>query len=120
MSDPTMAAEPTTFFDRYLLDPAQEEPIDGWVKRWHNLADEADPPLHAFLGLTAAEYALWVYDPDVLPTIRIARLSGQSLAEVVSNRLAELDHAEAPRDDTRRNGLRLWLDQQAQEAPPPA
>ena len=118
MSDPTMAAEPTTFFDLYLLDPAQEESIDGWVERWHNLADEAGPPLHAFLGLTAAEYALWVYDPGVLPTIRIARLSGQSLAEVVSIRLAELDHERSPQDDTRRNGLRLWLAQQAREAAP--
>ena len=118
MSDPTMSAEPTTFFDLYLRDSAQEESIDGWVERWHDLADEAGPPLHAFLGLSAAEYALWVYDPGVLPTIRIARLSGQSLAEVVSNRLAELDHARSPQDDTRRNGLRLWLARQAREAAP--
>ncbi len=118
MSDPRMAAEPTTFFDLYLLDPAQEESIDGWVERWHDLADDAGPPLHAFLGLTAAEYVLWVYDPGVLPTIRMARLSGQSLADVVSNRLDELDHAEALRDDTRRAGLRLWLAQQAREIAP--
>ena len=118
MSDPTMAAEPTTFFDLYLLDSARAESIDGWVERWHDLADEAGPPLHAFLGLTAAEYALWVYDPGVLPTIRMARLSGQSLAEVVSIRLAELDHEMSARDDTRRNGLRLWLAQQAREAAP--
>jgi hypothetical protein len=118
MSDPRMAAEPTTFFDLYLLGQAQEEAIDAWVERWHDLADQAGPPLHALLGLTAAEYALWVYDPGVLPTVRMARLSGQSLADVVSNRLAELDHEMSPEDDTRRNGLRLWLAQQAREIAP--
>ncbi len=84
------------------------------MERWHDLADLAGPPLHVFLGLTAAEYSLWVYDPGALPIIRMARQSGQSLADVV----AGLDRAESLPDDTRRNGLRIWLAQHVREATP--
>ncbi len=118
MSDPTTAAEPTTFLALYLLDQVRDEAIDGWVDRWHDLTDPDGPPLHAFLGLTAAEYALWVYDPDVLPIIRAARLSGRSLADGVTERLADLDRAASLPDDTRRKGLRVWLAQHVQEVAP--
>lgn len=48
----------TTFMDEYLAGRATAGEVDDWVDRWHDGDDDRE--LHAYLGLTWPEYAVWV------------------------------------------------------------
>ena len=52
--------------------------IDDYVDVWH---DGTDPrALHAFLGMTTSEYAMWVEHPEVLQFIVWVRQRNLALA----------------------------------------
>lgn len=46
---------------------AHVDDVDDYVDRWHG--QDADVPLHEYLGMSQPDYALWVRDPSVLGTI---------------------------------------------------
>jgi hypothetical protein len=70
-----------SFIDLALGGQARPEEIDDFVDRWH---EEPDGELHAYLGMTEAEYALWLSDPDSLPRILQARRHRPPLDAVVN------------------------------------
>jgi len=41
--------------------------MDDYIEEWHN--SDSSLPLHVYLGLTRAEYALWLQDPSQLTHI---------------------------------------------------
>lgn len=57
--------------------------MDDYIDAWHEGKAGQNMELHEFLGMSAAEYALWVERPEVLPFIVIARRSGKSVQEVI-------------------------------------
>jgi hypothetical protein len=71
----------SSFIDRCLRGEALLEEIDDYVDAWHE--GDSDKELHAYLGMTQKEYALWVSRPDVLPFIITARHSNRKLEEVL-------------------------------------
>ena len=56
-----------TFVDCVLSGQALVTDIDDFVDQWAE--SKKDGSLAAFLGLTDAEYALWVEHPESLPRI---------------------------------------------------
>jgi hypothetical protein len=70
-----------TFTDRCLGGEALVEDIDDAIEQWH--AGDARCSLPEFLGLTEAEYALFVENPHALKAIIYARRSQVPLADVL-------------------------------------
>jgi len=56
---------PETYVNAWLANPVLE--IEDWVDKW--LASGLKMPVYDFLGVTRAEYALYVRYPDALPYI---------------------------------------------------
>lgn len=68
-----------TFIDLCAAGLESPENIDDWIDRWHvdpNTADGA--VLHDHLGMTRAEYALWVFSHD----------AGEAIWWIVQRRIA--------------------------------
>jgi hypothetical protein len=63
-----------TFIDLAVRGQVSLTAIDDFVDAWHNSANEPGS-LHAWLGMTAAEYERWLRAPD-------------TLADIVANRTA--------------------------------
>lgn len=61
---------------RALLDD-----IDEYVERWHE--GDSKLPLHAYLGMTAGEYSLWLSEPSVLPHIVVAHERSWTVEDVI-------------------------------------
>lgn len=59
--------KPESFVAACLRGAAGPEDVDVWVSRWHTSGSPGT--LAAWLGLTAAEYALWSKQPETLPYI---------------------------------------------------
>ncbi|MDP1652588.1 MAG: hypothetical protein Q8L56_07685 [Rhodocyclaceae bacterium] len=57
--------------------------MDDYIDAWHEGKVGLNMELHEFLGMSAAEYALWVERPEVLPFIVIARRTGKSVQDVI-------------------------------------
>ena len=100
-----------SFLERYLNGEMLAEDIDGFIDAWHSLAGKKT--VFEFLGMTKAEYSLWLLDPDSLPHIAQARRSNMPLASAVRAALAEAPIAERPADALTVKRLRQWLEQQA-------
>jgi hypothetical protein len=107
------------FFSRYARGDLTAGEIDDWIDTWHDGLDPQakDNPLHTYLGLSLEEYALWVYDSDALPTILSARTTGRPLAELVGERLGQLQAGDCPSDLTTVRGLQIWLDNRSETQP---
>jgi hypothetical protein len=61
----------SNFIQACIAGDAQLEDIDDFVDQWHG--SKVDGELHEFLGMTTAEYGLWMVDASVLQTIVDAR-----------------------------------------------
>ncbi|PPQ31540.1 hypothetical protein [Rhodopila globiformis] len=110
---------PADFFSLYARGDLTADTIDDWIDTWHGGLDPRakDSPLHTYLGLSPEEYALWVYDSDALPTILSARTTGRLLAELVRERLSQLQADHRPFDLTTVRGLQIWLDSHSETQP---
>ena len=71
----------SSFIELCLNGDRLPEEIDDFVDEWHEEPDGTT--LHGFLGMTKAEYNLWVIDPNVLHFILDARHSGRDVTEVI-------------------------------------
>lgn len=74
-----VAQHTPTFFELYSQGLASGEAADDFVGAWHDSGDDETRSLAAYLGMTDAEYAVWMITPRALPAILAARQSGQSL-----------------------------------------
>ena len=104
------------FFSRYARGERAAGAIDDCIDTWHDGLDPLakDCELHTYLGLNPDEYDLWVYDSDALPTILSARTTGRPLAELVRERLSQLQDTALPTDLTTVRGLQVWLDSRSE------
>ena len=58
-----------TFVGQVLDGRGTPDEIDGFVETWHGNAYDEPTDLHEALGMSEAQYALWVRDPGALPKI---------------------------------------------------
>lgn len=56
------------FIELCLAGEVSTSAIDDYVETWHN-SPHIDLTLPEYLGMQHAEYALWVMNPSMLPTI---------------------------------------------------
>lgn len=65
-----------TFIDRCLAGEVTVDQADDFIDAWH----KGDDPrgLVEALGMTAAEYECWIFDPDALEAIVAARRAGRA------------------------------------------
>jgi hypothetical protein len=75
MSRALVESQVVPFFDLFSRGAVGADDIDDYVDRWHEGADGYAQvlTLHAYLGLTKAEYDRWVEVPSSLPDILAAR-----------------------------------------------
>lgn len=67
----------SNFIEQCLLREARPEDIDDFIDQWHE--NPGEQPLHDFLGMTRNEYALWIANATILPTIIGVRSKHQSM-----------------------------------------
>lgn len=96
----------SNFIDLCLSGERLPEEIDDFVDEWHEQAPAI--PLYEFLGMTKAEYNLWVVDSSVLHFVLDARHSGRDVIELIEEFRAL---PMAARADSSRKALELahWL-----------
>ena len=68
------------FITKCLIGEAFLEDIDDHIDDWHD--SDSDLSIHEFLGMTHAEYLLWIKDPDCLPQIVIAHRQHEEWTEM--------------------------------------
>ncbi|RFP16625.1 hypothetical protein D0T25_18390 [Duganella sp. BJB488] len=76
----------SSFIEKCLAHEATPEDIDDYIELWHQ--NPGDQPLHEYLGMTRNEYALWIVNAAILPTLLNIRSKHQSMDQL----LAEFDH----------------------------
>lgn len=92
------------FITACVKDRAHLRKIDDYIDTWHAGKAGAGRELHEFLGMAAAEYAMWVERPEILPFIVDARRFGKSVQEVILD--AERQPANSAHDAAQ---LHDWL-----------
>ena len=116
MSEVHAETRAPTFLDLYDQGKVGADDVDEFVSRWH--ADQEpwakNLSLHEYLGMTHAEYEVWVCDPFSLPCILAARQSGQALADVMTDRYEAMRATGRRVDAAILHSLGNWLDQQRQ------
>jgi hypothetical protein len=86
--------------------------VDDFIDAWHK--NPGDQPLHQFLGMSHAEYSLWLLDPDTMPIIIKARHEQLPLTAVVHDYYRTLRSAGRPEDSLKVRRLGQWLEQNAE------
>ncbi len=78
--------------------------VDDYIDSWHD--SDSNMPLHEFLGMTKAEYALYVEDEKYLATIITARREKRDIKQIIKSQVAM-----AARSDNQAKSERLqrWL-----------
>lgn len=69
------------FIQQCLSHEAGPDDIDDFIDQWHDYPNETS--LYEFLGMTKREYALWVVDSSVLPTIVEIRANNKRLDDLL-------------------------------------
>ena len=99
--------------DLYVNGEVLTDDIDDFVDEWHENAKGTE--IFDFLGMTAAEYALWVREPDILPHIARARRGNIDLEKVVRLAIDEVPIAARSADHAKVKRLVKWLEQQGKK-----
>lgn len=76
----------SNFIEKCLLREAQPQDIDDFIELWHQ--NPGGQSLHEYLGMTRNEYAFWVANAAILPTLLNLRSKHQNMDQL----LAELGH----------------------------
>nr|VFJ54040.1 MAG: hypothetical protein BECKFM1743C_GA0114222_101334 [Candidatus Kentron sp. FM]VFJ54406.1 MAG: hypothetical protein BECKFM1743A_GA0114220_101313 [Candidatus Kentron sp. FM]VFK10862.1 MAG: hypothetical protein BECKFM1743B_GA0114221_101584 [Candidatus Kentron sp. FM] len=66
----------TSFIEKCVLGGTRPENIDDFVEQWHE--GDSELPLHEYLGMTKAEYSLWMTNPDRLSSMIHAQQTDQT------------------------------------------
>jgi hypothetical protein len=70
----------SNFVEKCLTREAVYDDIDDFIDQWHQAPQGKS--VYDFLGMTRQEYALWVAEPSVLPTIIGAHAQHKNLDEI--------------------------------------
>jgi len=76
----------SNFIEKCLLREARPEDIDDFIELWHQNPGEQSLP--EYLGMTRNEYAFWIANAAILPTLLSIRSKHQNMDQL----LAEFDH----------------------------
>lgn len=101
----------TTFVGACLAGQALEEDVDAWVGQWHDAPEGssiASAALHEHLGMSDAEYALWVEQPSALRFVIAAHHRHRPVTELLTSQDDYALAARAASPDSARDVLR-WL-----------
>lgn len=71
----------TNFIDDCIHGRALLDDIDDYVDQWHEGSTAL--PLNTYLGMSDAEYSLWVSDTEILPFIVAAHRENRDVSEIV-------------------------------------
>ncbi|HXH45292.1 MAG TPA: hypothetical protein VNK51_15755 [Bradyrhizobium sp.] len=97
------------FIDLCLSGNALIEEVDDFVDRWHESPEKRT--LRDFLGMSDAEYSLWINDPDVLPFVIISRRERRPFVKVVNDNYYSNARLAARSDQgVKVRLLKEWLD----------
>lgn len=115
MSDLRAEMRPASFFGLYSRGEVSPDDIDEFVARWHDSREPSarDLSLSEYLGMTRAEYEVWLCDPFALPELLQARRSGRTLSDVMQARYVTMRAANRPQDAAILHALGNWLNQHA-------
>jgi hypothetical protein len=98
------------FLDRLIAGTVDPAEIDEFVEKWHD--SQSTEELHDYLGMSAAEYSLWLENPDMLTLICAARRRGQPLDQAVSEKLPGFRATEPSAGGPKVKSVESWLRRQ--------
>lgn len=97
----------SNFIEKCLLREAKPEDIDDFIELWHE--DPGAQPLHDFLGMTRNEYAFWIADAAILPTIISIHSKRQSMDQLLAELDGQLPAAAKSATPSGARALMTWL-----------
>ena len=105
-----MSRKPTeNFVELCLAGHALVEEIDDFVDQWHSGSGKGS--LREFLGMSEAEYSLWITDPDVLPYVILSRREQRPFVKVVNDNYYSSARLAARSDQGQKiRHLKEWLE----------
>jgi hypothetical protein len=71
----------SNFIEDCIRGRALLDDIDDYVDQWHQHTSKLE--LNAYLGMSKAEYSLWVSEPEILPFIVTAHKENRDVSEIV-------------------------------------
>lgn len=104
-------SELSTFLEACLEGNALLKNVDDWVDRWHDARGAPDGrrlELREFLGLSQAEYAMWVEQPASLRFALAARRANRPVDDVRAVASTAVAAARTG-DDSEARDLLQWL-----------
>ena len=93
-----LISETDTFLSLFDRGQVTADQVDDFIDAWHDSGDQETCGLAEFLGMTDAEYGVYLMAPRALPLIVQARREGQPLKALLRPWLASLAEANEPRD----------------------
>lgn len=103
-------SERETFIDLSLQGRVLLDEIDDFVDAWHERPK--GQTLHKYLGMTRAEYSLWLREPDALPLIVKSRHEKTPLLQAVNDNVQAFRLAARSGDAPKLKRLLRWLKEQ--------
>jgi hypothetical protein len=97
-----------TFLSLYGTGQVAADKIDDFIEAWHISGDEEQRGLAEYLGISDAEYSVWLMSHGALPSILAARREGRPLTEVIAEYFADLQ-CTCPSDRPAIHALSHWL-----------
>ena len=79
-----MSDDAVSFMALLASGRARQDQIDDFIELWHEGSSTKD--LASFLGMSEAEYSLWLIAPHLLPLIAEARAEREALPDVIERR----------------------------------
>jgi hypothetical protein len=97
-----------TFISLALHGDVLADEIEDFIEAWHT--SDSDLEIHEYLGMSFAEYSLWVADPDSIDIILGARHRGKPLQEAVNDNVRFQERIAARSDEAGKlNTLARWI-----------
>jgi hypothetical protein len=84
----------SNFVEKCLSREVGYDDIDDFIDQWHQAPQGKS--VYDFLGMTRQEYALWVTEASVLPTIISIRAQNKNLDEIFKESGYEVPGSSAP------------------------
>ncbi|GJI99070.1 hypothetical protein RugamoR57_57880 [Duganella caerulea] len=97
----------SNFIEKCLLREASPEDIDDFIELWHQ--NPGKQSLHEYLGMTRNEYALWIANSAILPTLIGIRSKHQNMDQLLAEFDRQLPAAAKSTSPSGAMALMKWL-----------
>jgi hypothetical protein len=101
----------SSFIEKCLSREATPQDIDDFIDQWHE--NPGEQQLHDFLGMTRNEYALWIANAAILPTILSIRSKHQSMDHFLREFDQQLPAAAKSASPAGAQALMKWMKAQS-------